>query len=200
MEPTGPEPVTELLTRWRAGDRECLNQLVPLVEGELRRIAHRYMRMERRGHTLQTTALVNEAYLKLVDQTQVDWQNRAQFLGVAARLMRHILVDHARELHRGKRGGGAPLLPLDVGLVFSTAKSAALVALDDALHELAGFDPRKAHIVELRYFGGMSVEETAEVLGVHPNTVIRDWGLAKAWLKRELRPKDRPGGLSHHAG
>jgi len=194
VEPTGPEPVTELLTRWRAGDRECLNQLVALVEVELRRIAHRYMRMERRGHTLQTTALVNEAYLRLVDQAQVDWQDRAQFLGVAARLMRQILVDHARELHRGKRGGGAHLLPLDGGLVFSTAKSAALVALDDALHDLAGFDPRKARIVELRCFGGMSVPETAEVLSVHPNTVVRDWGLAKAWLKRELRPKGAHAG------
>ena len=194
MEPSAPEPVTDLLTRWRAGDRECLNQLVPLVEGELRRIAHRYMRMERQGHTLQTTALVNEAYLKLVDQAQVDWQNRAQFLGVAARLMRHILVDHARALCRGKRGGGAHVLPLNEGLVFSPAKSAALVALDDALNELAGFDPRKARIVELRYFGGMSVEETAEALGVHPNTVIRDWGLAKVWLKRELNPKGAHAG------
>jgi RNA polymerase sigma factor (TIGR02999 family) len=163
--------------------------LVPLVEGELRRIAHRRIRLERQGHTLQTTALVNEVYLKLVDQTQVDWQGRAQFLGVAARLMRQILVDHARELHRGKRGGGAPLLPLDGGLVFSSERSAALVALDDALNDLAGFDSRKAHIVELRCFGGMTVEEAAEALGVHPNTVIRDWGLAKAWLKRELRPK-----------
>jgi len=183
------EPVTELLLRWGAGNQECLNELMPLVEGELRRIAHRYMRMERRGHTLQTTALVNEAYLKLVDHARVDWQNRAQFLGVAARLMRHILVDHARELCRGKRGGGAYVLPLDEGLVFSPAKSAALVALDDALNELAGFDPRKAQVVELRYFGGMSVEETAEALGVHPNTVIRDWRLAKVWLKRELTPK-----------
>ena len=158
------------------------------------------MRMERQGHTLQTTALVNEAYLKLVDQAQVDWQNRAQFLGVAARMMRHILVDHARELCRGKRGGGEQVLPLDEGLIFAPAKSAALVALDDALNELAGFDPRKARIVELRCFGGMTVAEAAEALGVHPNTVIRDWGLAKAWLKHELRTKDRPGGLSHHAG
>ena len=190
----GSEPVTELLLRWRAGDQECLNQLLPQVEGELRRIAHRYMRMERQGHTLQTTALVNEAYLRLVDQAQVDWQDRAQFLGVAARLMRQILVDHARELLRGKRGGGAHLIPLDGGLVFSTAKSAALVALDDALDDLAGFDPRKARIVELRCFGGMSVPETAEVLNLHPNTVIRDWGLAKAWLKRELRPKGAHAG------
>jgi len=189
LQPTGRGPVTELLLRWRAGDRECLNQLVPLVEGELRRIAHHYMRMERRGHTLQTTALVNEVYLKLVDQAQVDWQNRAQFMGVAARLMRQILVDHARELRRGKRGSGTQLLPLDGGLVFSSAKAAALVALDDALHDLAGFDPRKAQIVELRYFGGLTVDETAEALAVHPNTVLRDWSLAKGWLKRELRPK-----------
>jgi RNA polymerase sigma-70 factor (ECF subfamily) len=182
-------PVTELLLRWRAGSQECLHELMPLVEGELRRIAHRYMRMERQGHTLQTTALVNEAYLKLVDQARVDWQNRTQFLGVAASIMRHILVDHARELCRGKRGGGAHVLPLDEGLVFSPTKSAALVALDDALNELATFDSRKAQIVELRYFGGMSVEETAASLGVHPNTVIRDWGLAKVWLKRELSPK-----------
>lgn len=184
------ETVTELLLRWRAGDQESLNRLLPRVEGELRRIAHRYMSMERQDHTLQTTALVNEAYLKLVDQAQVDWQSRAQFLGVAARMMRHILVDHARELCRGKRGGGAQMLPLEEGLAFSPQRPAALVALDDALDELAGFDPRKAQIVELRYFGGLSVEEAAEALGVHPNTVVRDWGLAKAWLKRELSPKD----------
>jgi RNA polymerase sigma-70 factor (ECF subfamily) len=189
VEPTEPEQVTELLLRWRAGDQECLNRLLPQVEGELRRIAHRYRRLEREGHTLQTTALVNEAYLKLVDQAQVDWQNRAQFLGLAARMMRHILVDHAREQCQGKWGGSAHVFPLDEGLVFSPQKSAALVALDDALNELAAFDSRKAQIVELRYFGGMSVEETAEALGVHPNTVIRDWGLAKVWLKRELTPK-----------
>jgi RNA polymerase sigma factor (TIGR02999 family) len=177
------------LRGWRAGNQECLNRLVPLLEGELRRIAHHYMRKERPGHTLQTTALVNEAYLKLVDQAQVDWKSRAQFLGVAARLMRHILVDRARELCREKRGGGAVHLPLDEALVFSPAKSRALVALEDALAALAGFDPRKAQIVELRYFGGLSVEETAEVLGVHPNTVIRDWGLAKVWLTRELGRK-----------
>lgn len=183
------EPVTELLLRWRAGERECLDRLIPRLEGELRRIAQRYMRTERRGHTLQTTALINEAYIKLVDQAQVDWQNRAQFLAVAARLMRQILVDHARELGREKRGGGAQLLPLNEFLEFSLVKPAALVALDDALKDLAGFDARKAQIVELRYFGGLTAEETAQVLAVHPNTVIRDWGLAKAWLKRELSAK-----------
>jgi RNA polymerase sigma factor (TIGR02999 family) len=167
---------------------------MPLVEGELRRIAHRYMRSERQGHTLQTTALVNEAYLKLVDQAQVNWQSRAQFLGVAAHLMRHILVDHARGLRCGKRGGGAQLLPLDEGLFLSAARSSALVVLDDALNELAAFDQRKAQIVELRYFGGMSVEETAEALHVHPNTVIRDWRLAKVWLKRAVSPQEKHAG------
>jgi RNA polymerase sigma-70 factor, ECF subfamily len=194
LEPARFEPITELLVRWRAGSEECLNQILPLMEGELRRIARHYMRMERQGHTLQTTALVNEAYLKLVDQAQVDWQNRAQFLGVAARMMRHILVDHARGLCRGKRGGGTHVLPLNEGLAFTPQKSTALVALDDALTELTGFDPRKARVVELRYFGGMSVEETAEALGVHPNTVKRDWRMAKIWLKHELGPKGTSGG------
>lgn len=194
MEPTASAPVTELLLRWRAGNQECLHELLPLVEGELRRIARHYMRMERQGHTLQTTALINEAYLKLVDQAQVDWQNRAQFLGVAARLMRHILVDHARGLCRGKRGGGAHVLPLNEALVLSPAKSAALVALDDALTELASFDPRKAQVVELRYFGGLSVEETAEAMSVHPTTVKNDWRMAKLWLKRELSPKGADAG------
>jgi RNA polymerase sigma-70 factor (ECF subfamily) len=186
MGPSTPESVTELLQGWRAGEEWCLHQLLPLVEGELRRIAHRYMRAERQGHTLQTTALVNEACLKLMKDGQADWQNRAHFFGLAAQLMRHILVDHARGLCRAKRGGGAEHLPLEEGLVFSPGKSAALVALDEALTELAKFDSRKAKVVELRYFGGMSVEEAAEVLGVHPNTVIREWSLAKIWLKREL--------------
>ncbi len=194
MESTEPESVTRLLLRWRAGEEQCLNKLVPLVEVELRRIARRYMRMERPDHTLQTTALVNEAYLKLVDHAHVDWRNRAQFLGVAARLMRHVLVDHARESRRAKRGGGAQLLPLDEGLAISQAKPVELVALDDALNELAKFDPRKAKVVELRYFGGLSVEETAEALAVHPNTVINDWSLAKAWLKRELSPRGAHAG------
>ncbi|MBV9269353.1 MAG: sigma-70 family RNA polymerase sigma factor, partial [Acidobacteriaceae bacterium] len=167
-------------------ERECLDQLIPLVDGELRAIAHRYMRMERRARTLQTTALINEAYLRLVDQGPLEWKNRAQFLAIAARIMRQILVDHARQMHAGKRGGGAQLLPLDTALVLSSAKSAELVALDDALSQLETFDARKAQTVELRYFGGMSVEETAEALGVHPNTVIRDWSLAKVWLKREI--------------
>ena len=194
MESNASEPVTELLMRWSAGERNCLDELIPLMEKELRGIAHRHMRRERPGHTLQTTALVNEAWLKLVDQSRANWRNRVQFLGVAAGLMRHILVDHARAVYRGKRGGGAAHLALDEGLVVSPSKSAALVVLDDALQELARVDPRKAQVVELRYFGGLDVEETAEALGVHPNTVIRDWSLAKAWLKRELSPADSHAG------
>jgi RNA polymerase sigma factor (TIGR02999 family) len=183
---TAEGPVTQLLLRWNSGEDACLDELLPLVDQELRRIAHRQMRKEREGHTLQTTALVNEAYLKLVDQSRANWQNRAHFLGVASGLMRRILVDHARGLCRAKRGGAPDHLPLDEGLVFSPAKSAALIALDDALDSLAQLNPRKAQVVELRYFGGLSVEEAAEALSVHPNTIIRDWRLAKAWLKREI--------------
>jgi RNA polymerase sigma-70 factor, ECF subfamily len=183
--------ITQLLLRWNAGEQDCLNQLMPLAEQELRRIASRRMRQEGRGHTLQTTALVNEAYLKLVDQSRATWKNRAQFFGVAAGLMRRILVDHARGLQRAKRGAGAAHLPLDE-LILAPAKSASLIALDDALADLTRHDPRKARIVELRYFGGLSVEETAEVIGVHPNTVIRDWALAKAWLARQMKRETEP--------
>jgi len=186
MDSADSPPITRLLLRWGAGESECLDELLKLVEPELRKIAHYLMRGERQGHTLQTTALVNEAYLKLVDQSRANWQNRAHFVGVAATLMRRILVDHARGLQRNKRGGAAEHLLLDEGLVFSPAKSAALITLDDALEALAKMDPRKAQVVDLRYFGGLSVEECAEVLHVHPNTVIRDWDLARKWLKREL--------------
>jgi RNA polymerase sigma-70 factor (ECF subfamily) len=187
-------PITRLLIRWGRGEAECLGHLMPLVQGELRRIARRYMRMESPGHTLQTTALINEAYLRLVDQDQANWQNRAQFFGLSARIMRHILVDHARASRRGKRGGGMQHLPLNEGLVFSPSKSASLIALDEALTRLESFDARKAQVVELRYFSGMSVEETAEVLHVSENTVIRDWSLAKVWLKRELIQADKGAG------
>lgn len=186
MEPKRSESVTELLLAWRGGDRNCLDRLIPLVEDELRQIAKRYMRIERRGHTLQTTALVNETYLKLVNQTAVDWKDRSHFLGIAAQVMRQVLVDHARARCREKRGGDRRLLPLNEGLVLSSGKSAALLGLDDALNELAKFDARKSKVVELRYFGGMSVDETAVALGVHPNTVVNDWRVAKTWLKREL--------------
>ncbi len=178
--------VTLLLDQWGRGDEGSLNELYPLVEQELRLIAGRYMRKERPDHTLQTTALVNEAYLKLVERPQADFQNRAHFFAISARIMRQILVDYARRSGTAKRGGQAQHMPLDEGLVFSPSKSADLLALDDALLRLAEFDARKAQVIELRYFGGLSVEEAAEVLKVHPNTVIRDWSLAKAWLKKEI--------------
>jgi RNA polymerase sigma factor (TIGR02999 family) len=186
-EPASHE-VTQLLLAWGGGDEEALNKLVPLIHAELHRLARHYMRQERTGHTLQTTALVNEAYLKLVDwrSQNVQWQNRAHFFGVSAQVMRHILVDHARASRYQKRGGGQVNLSLDEALTVSTEKSADLVALDDALKSLARIDERKARIVELRFFGGLSVDETAEVLKISPRTVMRDWSLAQAWLYREL--------------
>jgi RNA polymerase sigma factor (TIGR02999 family) len=187
-------PVTQLLRRWTAGDRNCLDELIPMVERDLRRIAHRIMRGERQGHSLQTTALLNEAYLRLVDQTHTDWQARAQFFAIAAGLMRRILVDHARGMHRAKRGGAAPHLQMDEALVYVPSRSAALIALDDALSDLARQHPRQARVVELRYFGGLSVEEAAEALQVHENTIIRDWSFAKAWLAHELRHRGEDHG------
>jgi RNA polymerase sigma-70 factor, ECF subfamily len=194
MESQKSASVTGLLLRWRQGEQECLNQIIPLIQAELHRIARWQMRSEPLDHTLQATALVNEAYMRLVDQNEVTWINRAHFLAVAARLMRHLLVDHARGLRRKKRGGDACFLPLDEGMVFAPGKSAELIELDEALERLLAFDQRKARIVELRYFGGMSVEETAAVLQVSANTVIRDWGLAKVWLKHELATKSDHGG------
>jgi RNA polymerase sigma factor (TIGR02999 family) len=181
-----PKQVTELLIEWREGDENALDRLMPLVYQELRRMAAHYMRGEREGHTLQASALVNEAYLRLADHRNMQWQNRAHFFGVASQAMRRILVDHARTRGYQKRGGGAEKVALDEAMVVSAAPEADIVALDEALHELARFDERKSRIVELRYFGGLSVEETAEVLGVAPITVTRDWNTAKAWLLREL--------------
>jgi RNA polymerase sigma-70 factor (ECF subfamily) len=158
-----------------------------MVEGELRQLARRYMSRERPGHTLQTTALVNEAYLRLVDQREVRWQNRAHFFGIAARMMRRILIDHARRKRFEKRGGGAAHVALDEAAVVSDERAAELVALDEALAVLSKVDERKGRVVELRYFGGLSVEETAEVLHVSPDTVTRDWRRAKAFLRRELQ-------------
>jgi len=186
MPDSQPSILTQLLIRWSGGEQERLNEVIPMVEAELRKIARRHMRRESPEHTLQTTALVNEAYLRLVDQAHVSWQSRAHFFGIAARIMRQILVDHARGAGREKRGGDLQFLPLNEEMAFSPRKPAALLALDEALDRLAAVDPRKARVVELRYFGGLDVEETAEVLQVHPNTVIRDWSMAKAWLKREL--------------
>jgi RNA polymerase sigma factor (TIGR02999 family) len=178
--------VTDLLVAWSRGDAEALERLAPLVESELRLLAHRFMRRERPGHTLQTTALVNEAYLRLVGQREPRWQNRAHFFGIAARMMRRILIDHARKVAYAKRGGGAPRISLDEACIVSEERAAELVALDDALLALAGVDERKCRVVELRYFAGLSVEESAEVLGVHPDTVTREWRRAKAFLRREL--------------
>jgi RNA polymerase sigma factor (TIGR02999 family) len=183
--------VTVLLRRWGDGDDAALEALVPLVHRELHEIARRCMNQERPGHTLQATALVNEAYVKLVDVQHVNWQNRAHFLAMSARLMRRILVDFARSKRYQKRGGGAARVTLDEGLIGAVEPGQDLVALDDALEALAAFDERKAKVIELRFFGGLSVEETAAVLKVSPDTVMRDWRLAKAWLLRELRAPTR---------
>ena len=183
--------VTELLRAWGGGDDGALEQLTPLVEAELRRLARGYMRRERAGHTLQTTALVNEAFLRLTDARSVRWQDRAHFLGISARLMRRVLVDHARSRGYRKRGGGAERVTLNEGLVTSTETPVDVVALDSALEALAAVDIRKSRVIELRFFGGLSVEETAVVLHVSPDTVKRDWRLAKLWLLRELEGEGR---------
>jgi RNA polymerase sigma factor (TIGR02999 family) len=178
--------ITRLLVAWGEGDRSALEALAPLVQAELRRLAHRYVRRERPGHTLQTSALVNEAYVRLIDWKNVRWQNRAHFFGVAAQLMRRILVDFARDRRRLKRGGGALQVSLGEAEPVAVDRAEDLVALDEALGALTAVDPRKARVVELRFFGGLSVEETAEVLAVSAETVMRDWRLAKVWLLREL--------------
>jgi RNA polymerase sigma factor (TIGR02999 family) len=179
--------VTGILLKWREGDEAALDELVPIVHDELRRIARRCMAGQRVGHTLQTTALVNEAYLRLIDVQQVNWQNRAHFLAMSARLMRRILVDFARSKGYQKRGGGAVKVTFDEGLPVAAEPALDLVALDDALEALSRMDERKSRVIELRFFGGLSVEETATVLAVSPETIMRDWKLAKAWLMRELR-------------
>jgi RNA polymerase sigma-70 factor (ECF subfamily) len=178
--------ITELLLAWNEGDKQALNQLMPLVEEELHRLAHHYMAGERPGHLLQTTALVNEAYLRLIDSSRVRWQNRAHFFAVSAQLMRRILVDLARARKKLKRGGDAVQISLEDAGEVPTVLHPDLVALDDALQHLSAMDERKGKIVELRYFGGLSVEETAEVLQVSAITVMRDWGFAKVWLMKEL--------------
>ena len=183
---TTSQQVSKLLQAWGQGDEAALNQLLPLVHTELHRLARRYMFGERAGHTLQTTALVNEAYLRLLKSQQVNWQSRAHFFAIAAQMMRRILVDSARARAGQKRGGGVPKVTLDEAFVGPPSKGPDLVALDDALQALSEMDPRKGRVVELRFFGGLSVEETAEVLKVAPNTVLRDWKFAKMWLKREL--------------
>jgi len=177
--------VSGLLRAWSNGDRSALERLTPIVYDELHRLARRYMRRERSGHSLQTTALVNEASMRLVDYRRMEWQNRAHFFAVAAQLMRRILVEHARR-HNLKRGGAVPHVSLEEAAVVGGNEDAVLMTLDDAMNVLARIDPRKVRVVEMRFFGGLSVEETAEVLKVSPLTVKRDWRAAKAWLYREL--------------
>lgn len=181
-----PQEVTQLLADWGKGDRTALDKLFPLVHSELRRIAQRQMSQERPGHTLQATALVNEAYLKLAGQQGFDWQNRAHFFAVCAQVMRHILIDHARAHARDKRGGGAVKVSLNDALVVAEDQAAHFIALDDALRVLERLDPQKGKIVELRYFGGLSIDEAAEVMNVSPRTVRREWQRARAWLYRMM--------------
>jgi RNA polymerase sigma-70 factor (ECF subfamily) len=192
---TGGPPVgevSELLRAWSDGDRAALDSLTPIVYGELHRLAGRYMKGERPGHSLQTTALVNEAYMRLVDYKNMQWQNRAHFFAVSAQLMRRILVDHARRRNL-KRGGGVQHVSLDQTAMVGSERAADLVALDDAMNLLAKLDPRKVRVVEMRFFGGLSVEETAEILKVSAVTVMRDWNTAKAWLYRELKARTGNG-------
>jgi RNA polymerase sigma factor (TIGR02999 family) len=186
LDTPSPAGVTELLQAWGNGDDDALEQLTPLVESELRRLARAYMRRERRDHTLQATALVNEAFLRLTDARRVRWQDRAHFLVISARLMRRVLVDHARSRGSGKRGGGAERVTLDEGVAASPEPAVDVLALDRALEALAAVDVRKSRVIELRFFGGMSVEETADALHVSPDTIKRDWRLAKLWLLHEL--------------
>ncbi len=181
--------VTQLLIEWSNGDKAALDKLMPLIYDELRRLAHHYMSRERPGHTLQTTALVDEAYVRLVNRQRVHWQNRAHFFAIAAHLMRSILVDHARSHAYAKRGGGAHKIPLDEAMVISQERAAEVVALDDALEQLTRIDPRQSRIVEMRFFAGLTIEETAEVLSLSPATIKREWSTAKAWLYHELNKR-----------
>jgi RNA polymerase sigma factor (TIGR02999 family) len=183
--PASPNEVTELLIKWSKGDKTALDELMPVIHSELRRLARRYMGRERSGHTLQTTALINEAYLRLVDRQGVEWEDRAHFFAVTAQVMRHILVDHARKHHSDKRGGGAQQIPLDEVDIANQDRAAELVVLDEALNDLAAIDPRQSQIVELRFFGGLTVEETAEVMKIAPITVMREWRIARAWLREK---------------
>jgi len=185
-----PNDVTQLLVAWGNGDQAARDQLMPLVYAELHRLAHRHIKKERPGHTLQTSALVNEAFVRLVDQRDVQWQSRAHFFGIAAQMMRRILVDYARKRRFAKRGGNQLQVSLNEELVAANQRSAEVVLLDDALTQLAEIDERKSKVVELKFFGGLSIEETAEALGVSPGTVMRDWTLAKAWLRRAMNKNE----------
>jgi len=183
---TAPHQVTQLLQQWSEGDQNALDKLMPMVHDELHRLAHQHMRRESAGHVLQTSALINEAYIRLVDQPQMRWQSRGHFFGIAARLMRHILVDDARKRNAAKRGGSFIQVPLDEASTVVQEQAANVAALDDALQRLETIDERQGKIVELRFFGGLSIEETAEVLKVSPGTVMRDWTFARAWLRNEM--------------
>jgi RNA polymerase sigma factor (TIGR02999 family) len=190
---SSPNEVTQLLVDWTGGNKAALDQLMPLVYKELRQLARHYLRKERHNHTLQSAALVNEAYVRLVDYSNLRWQDRAQFFGLAAQLMRRILIDHARKHHFAKRGGGALNVQLDEAAVLSEERASDLVALDDALTGLAEMDPRKGQVVELRFFGGLNIEETAEVLNISSMTVQREWRWAKAYLHRAISKRDGDG-------
>ena len=190
------DEVTLMLQAWRGGDRSALARLTPLVDAELRRLAHHYLARERSDHTLQTTAHIHEAWVRLMDWQQVSWQSRAHFFGVSARLMRYILVDFARRRKQQKRGGRAQHVSLDEAAAVSVERSGDLVALDEALRALARYDPRKCQIVELRFFGGLTVNDTAEVMRLSPITIIREWNKAKAWLYHELNPELDDGARS----
>jgi RNA polymerase sigma factor (TIGR02999 family) len=191
MAPPSPQQqVTQLLCEWRSGDPGALERLIPLVQPELQRLAHHYMSRERPGHTLQTTALLDDAYIRLADKTHPQWQNRAHFFAVAAQLMRRIMVDHARQRHALKHGGGAIRVTLDECAAVTQTRAAELLALDEALEKLAAFDQRKVRVVEMRYFGGLTMEEIADVLKIHVNTVTRDWTAARAWLFAALSGED----------
>jgi len=190
---TAQSQITQLLKEWGEGKGQALDELMPLVYAELKRLAGSYLRRERPDHTLQSAALVNEAYVRLIDQNQVQWQNRAHFFGIAAQMMRRILVDHARGHLAGKRGAGAPVLSLDEVVVEAQNQSVNLLGLDEALNKLEKLDPQQGKIVELRFFSGLSIEETATVLGISPATVKRDWAAARAWLYREVSAKANGG-------
>ncbi len=186
-----PQDLTQLLVAWSHGDQAALDQLMPIVYDELRRLARSYLRRERPDHSLEGTAVVHEAYLRLVDQRQVEWQSRAQFFGLASQMIRNILVDHARRRNRLKRGGDACKISVAADLAATAEPALDLVELDDALQNLSKLDSRQARIVEMRFFGGLSIEETAEALQISPATVKRDWTIARAWLQRELAPKSQ---------
>lgn len=191
--PSARQHVTERLCEWRSGDASALQKLIPLIQPELQRLARSYMRRERPGHTLQTTALLDDAYLRLADNGQPQWQNRAHFFAVAAQVMRRIMVDHARQRSAAKRGGGVIRVQLDECATVAPSRADELLALDEALEKLAAFDKRKAEVVEMRYFGGLTMEEIADVLKIHVNTVTRDWKAARAWLFAALSGENIDG-------